>query len=106
MHGNAGTTLPLKQVVAENAADERATGARYRLVVLPSNFEVMGAGQFWNIRWSLIDIRANRVVWSTTIEGNRIIWWRTTEGAEPRAKGIVDKFMEALRAGGMVGGQG
>ena len=103
LYGNAGTVLPLKQVVAENAADERATGARYRLVVFPSNFEVMGAGQYWDIRWSLIDIATNRVVWTATIGGNRVIWWRTTEGAEPRAKGIVDKFMDELRKGGMVG---
>jgi hypothetical protein len=94
-------TVPIVETIFANATDERATQARYRLIVLPSTFSTRGAWQFWTIRWTLVDVGSGRIIWSTTTEGRRLIWINVEEGGEVRAKGIVDKFAAEFHNSGI-----
>lgn len=99
--GTSSTQIPVRGTILSNAADEHAVGARYRLIVFPTSFRPIGAGQSWEIRWSLIDTTNDRTIWTSLTHGHRVIWASTNEGADTRARNIVKAFMAELRTSGI-----
>ena len=101
--GYSGSDLiPVNQTIASNAADERATGARFRLIVFPANFSTQGAWQFYDVRWILIDAATGVRVWQNVYKTSHLTWWRNDEDSVNRAKGMLAKVMADLKGTGLL----
>lgn len=93
--------LPFEKVLAEKAGDEKASGARYRLVVFPKNFSTSGPWRYYQVVWNLYDIETNKKVWTYIYNGEALVWWRENENADKRAKKMVDTFIGELSKSGL-----
>lgn len=94
----ASAEIPINQVIAANARDEAALSARYRLIIFPQSTETQGAWFVYDIRWDLIDIKANRTVWTAKTHGSRLIMWTADEEPEGRAATIADSLLNAMKS--------
>lgn len=102
MRGSMQTSdqVPVNETVRSNLSDEALAGANYRLIIFPSNFEQMGAGQVYQIRFVLIDCATNKTVWQTFYVGKHLTWWKNDEGAQGRAKKLTDEIVAKMTAAG------
>lgn len=94
---NSGVQIPVRDVITQNANDEKAMGAQYRLIIFPSKMTLSGAWKFYDVRWEIVDIRTDKVVWATTSRGKHLNAWRNDEDPGPRAKTIVNGIVEEMR---------
>lgn len=88
--------VPVEQVVASNVADELAVGARYRLLVLPSSYNVYGSWQHYTLRWVLMDIKSGGMLWSHSYSGKHLMLWKPDENSVKRARKLVDGGLSEL----------
>ena len=96
--GQSSTTLPLRQVIVDTAAEEAQFGAQYRLIVVPAYFGIAGAWRFYTIRWSLVDSHTGRVVWDYSYTGKHMVMWKNSENAKARSQKILDALFAELHA--------
>ena len=92
--------IPVRQTIAANFADERAAGARFRLIEFPANFTNQGAWQYYDVRWELDDARTGVRLWTRTYSNTHLTWWRADEDSVHRARAMLDKVFDDLRASG------
>ena len=95
---NTGMSIPVRQTIVGNLADEQAFGADYRMVVFPSNLRLSGAWHFYDIEWEIRDARTGKVVWSTVSHGKHMNAVKNDEDPAERAGNFVRGFIEGLRA--------
>ena len=96
------TNVPVAETIIANLADERAMGARYRLIVFPSSYSLAGAWRFYEVRWMLMDIRTGRRVWSYLYKGKHMVMWRTNENSEARGRKLVNAAWSELQKAGLL----
>lgn len=94
--------VPVVETIMANRAAETAFGARYRLLVLPANFEMAGAWRFYTIRWILMDAEDNAILWRGDYKGKHLTMWRTNENAEGRGRKLMDGGIDLMRQGGVL----
>ena len=95
--GQSFQRAPVFETIGANLGREREFGARYRLIILPANFEQEGAWQTYDIRWLLMDVRSNAIVWTFMTHNRRLTLWRNDENSERRGRQILDRVFEDLR---------
>lgn len=94
--GLNSTYVPVELVMLRNRGQEREAGAKYRLLIFPSNYTVSGSWRFYEIRWELIEVRSGRRVWGYTYSGKHLVLWRSSENSKARSKKIVDALFAQL----------
>ncbi|MDX2277425.1 MAG: hypothetical protein NW206_18410 [Hyphomonadaceae bacterium] len=99
---SGSTSLPLREIVAENRAREQELSVNYRLLILPSDMTIQGAWQYFDVNWLLIDVQTEEVVWRTTLEGSRLVNWSIDENWQGRATEMVAGALEELSKSGLV----
>lgn len=95
-------SIPIGETIFRNLADETATGARYRLIVFPSNYRGEGVWQYYDIRWILLDTTVNREVWSYTSQNKKLTLWRSDEDSKGRARKTLDLVAAAMKEAGLL----
>jgi hypothetical protein len=98
----ASTEIPVDRVIAANAGDEAATGARYRLIIFPQATQAQGFWFNYDITWELIEIKTDRTVWTVQTHGERLALWTWDEEPEGRAAKIVDSLISQMRSAGIL----
>ena len=94
-------SIAIEEIIASRLGEEAEFGADFRLIIMPSQMNIYGATQSYEVAWELIDIRTGETVWSTTLSGNRTVWYRQDEDAEGRARTVVDGVIEEMAASGL-----
>jgi hypothetical protein len=94
--------VPIGEVVYSNLAAEREAGARYRMLILPSDYQSVGAWQYYTIRWIIQDIDSFQTVWSYEYSGRHLMLWKPDENAAKRGKKFIDNALTALTATGLL----
>ncbi|MFP2906716.1 hypothetical protein ACLESD_16975 [Pyxidicoccus sp. 3LFB2] len=102
--------VPVGVIVARNQLTEDVFGARYRLVIFPSelNFHMHPAGNVTityfedTILWRLLDATTGAVVWSATSRGSRNYPAGGDADSKQRAHLLVEAFIEQLRSQGLI----
>ena len=94
-------SIAVEEIIASRLGEEVEFGADFRLIIMPSQMNIYGATQSYEVAWELIDIRTGETVWSTTLSGNRTVWYRQDEDAEGRARTVVDGVIEEMAASGL-----
>ncbi|AYV47153.1 hypothetical protein CFHF_01365 [Caulobacter flavus] len=100
--GSYSGSVPVDAVVAGNTRAERQIGARYRLIIFPSDFRVLSAAQGYQIRWSLEEVATGRTVWTTVSNGSRTVWMSQEEDAAGRAGTITEGLMANMKQAGLL----
>jgi hypothetical protein len=90
--------VPVRRVITQNRATERAYGSDYRLIVFPVQTTVEPGWIQYDFRWTLEDTRTNRIVWSTTSRGRHA----RGEDSEELAKDIVDGLITQMDVSGLL----
>lgn len=93
----ASAEIPVEKVIAANAAEEAALGARYRLIIFPQATENQGTWFVYDVRWELVDIKTGRNVWVVKTHGGRLIMWHADEEPEGRAATLVDSLIKEMK---------
>lgn len=93
----ASSNIPVEKVIAANAADEAAIGARYRLIIFPQSTQAQGAWFAYEVSWELVDIATNKPVWTVKTQGRRLVMWTTDEQPEGRAATVLDAFFAEIK---------
>ena len=97
------TRVPLPEVVAANREREAEFGARYRLVVIPSEISRAGAAVTVRTRWDLYDPKTNRSVWTGRADTIQTFWGaNVNEGAEERAQKLVTGMVAEMKRVGLL----
>ena len=96
------TSVPVMGTIARNTAAEAASGAKYRLVVLPSYMSQWGDFRSLDVSWRLTDINTGRVIWAFTTTDRIYQWGRNDVNSRARAASLVKKAMAALRKYGLI----
>jgi hypothetical protein len=92
--------VPVNEVIASNAEDEKAFGPQCRLVVFPTSTTETGTGVIVQLRWLLSEVSSGKVIWSATSNTNNMNMWKFDEYPEERAFMLVDGLVkELLRVG-------
>jgi hypothetical protein len=99
---NGGMAVPIRQTIESNAYREKALGNDYRIVIFPRRIAPAGAWKNYEIRWDLIDVRTDRVVWSSISEGRHLTLWKADEEPHERAKVIVDSVIKEMKKGELI----
>ena len=97
-YGQSFDRIPIAETIVANHQRETEIGAQYRLIIIPANFSQEGAWQTYDIRWLLMDIPSNSLVWSFLTHNRRMTLWRSDENAERRGRALIDEVMADLRA--------
>lgn len=90
--------LPVDAVIRRNQPAEAALGAKYRLIIFPAAFNLYETAQSYEIRWMLVDVVTDRIVWRTSTLGSRTIWSSNDEDAEQRATTLVSGVIAEMAA--------
>ena len=92
--------VPVNEVIASNAEDEKAFGPQCRLVVFPVSTTQTSTGMSFQMRWILAEVESGKVLWSATSNTNNMNMWKADEYPEERAAMLVDGLVkELLRVG-------
>ncbi|HET6231099.1 MAG TPA: hypothetical protein VFE05_13580 [Longimicrobiaceae bacterium] len=94
--------IPVREVIARNAADEGRFAAPYRLIIFPMQTTQSGSWYYYDFRWTLQDAKTQRVVWSTTSRGRHLNWMRSDENSTKRAQVIVDGVIGEMVSSGLL----
>ena len=99
----AGTlNIPVGETVFDNLADEAAKGAKYRLIIIPSDYVLSGAWRFYKVRWILMDVHTNKRIWSYEYRGKHLVIWRTNENAVARSHKLIDAAWSEMKKAGLL----
>ncbi len=101
-YGAESREVPVMQTVAGNLSDERAVSARFRLIVFPQSYTLMGAWRYYDIRFVLMDALTNRRVMDYVYSGKHMVVMKNSENAAARSKKIIDKLFEQFKLAGLV----
>ena len=93
--------VPVHEVIHNNAQQERAFGARYRLIAFPANTLAAGAWRHYDFNWVLEDSGTGQLVWSTTSRSKHMNWVKNDEDSAERAKVLVDAVLEEMASSGL-----
>jgi hypothetical protein len=93
--------VPVNEVIASNAEDEKAFAPQCRLVVFPLDTTQTGTGVIFQMRWVLADIATQKVLWSATSTTNNMNMWKNDEYPEKRAFMLVDGLVKELQRVGV-----
>jgi hypothetical protein len=96
------TMIPVGDTVYANLADETAVGAKYRLIVFPTAYTLSGAWRFYEVRWTLMDVRTGRKVWSYLYSGKHLVLLRTNENAAKRGEKLIKAAFDDLGRAGLL----
>jgi len=99
---NKNVQVPVKDVILQNAANEVAAGANYRMIIFPSNMRLTGAVKFYDIKWEIYDAKSGQVVWTTISHGKNSTMWSTEENPDERAQIILEGFLNEIRANKLI----
>lgn len=99
---NSGMYIPIGQTIKDNLQDEKTFGARYRLVIFPTEVDFRGAWKFFDLRWVLYDTQTNKVVWETISHGKKNDFWSTNEDPQNRGGILAKGIMDALRKSNLI----
>lgn len=95
-----GTVMvPVGEIVQSNLGREQEFGAEFRLIIMPSQMNLYGATQSYEVNWSLVEIATGETVWSTTMRGDRTVWWSQDEDYQSRAETVVLGVIDQMVAG-------
>jgi hypothetical protein len=99
------TPIPVDAILSAHAEKEKAFGANYRLLILPSETTTYGTtdgitrvgleGGAYVVRWYLVDTASNRIVWQTEYSENNS--GHKNDRFEERAQNWVDGALEQMR---------
>lgn len=94
--------VPVAETIARNAAQEKAAGAAYRLILFPaasSRGGNAGSGfRAYAIRWDLVDVASGKRIWATASIGSHAdLFFSSETKPEDRTGAIVDGFMAELK---------
>lgn len=95
--------IPVYPTIEAHAAEEKALGAKYRLVVFPTesysqSIDVANSMRSYAIRWDLYDIADGRLVWSTHSVGSQAsLLFGSEQDPSYRTTLIVDGFIAELK---------
>jgi len=101
-YGDTSRSVPVGETVARNFDDEHASGARFRLLIFPSNFTTSGVWRFYDIRFQLMDTFLNKQLWEYVYSGKHMVMLKDSENAQARSKKILDHAFEELKAKGFL----
>jgi hypothetical protein len=93
--------IPVREVIAEKADDERAFGARYRLVMAPTNLDGTGVGYDTEVQYLLTDVKTGQVVWKATSKMDTVNWIKVDEQPVERAKMFVGGLIQEMMSAGL-----
>ncbi len=100
--GDDSRMIPVGQTIDQNLADERATQARYRLIIFPANFQSAGAWRFYDVRFTMMDTENNRPVLEYVYSGKHMVLLKNSENADARSKKILDAVFAELKRKGFL----
>ncbi len=100
--GEDSRSIPVSETIARNIEDERASKARFRLIVFPANFTLSGSWRFYDIRFILMDAATNKRLLEYTYSGQHLVMLRDSENAAARSKKILDAAFAELMAKGFL----
>jgi hypothetical protein len=87
-------SVAVATVVAANAGDEAATGARFRLIAFPTEIVRDYHEREFDVCWTLTDVRTGRQIWWTrTIDTKGLF----AKGLPSRAQSAISDLLAALR---------
>lgn len=89
--------LPLDAFVLKNQKDENSFGANFRLIIIPSQMTLQGAWKYYDVRWSLIDAKTNKIVWRAMSEGSHLTGMYNDENPDGRAQTILKELFLQLK---------
>lgn len=95
--GRVYETPPVVETIAANIEREKAAGARYRLLILPAEFELVGAWRYYTVRWIVMDTATDRIVWKREYKGRHLTVWRVNENAEGRGRKLTEGGLAMMR---------
>ncbi len=93
---------PVLQTIHDNASREQAVKARYRLLVLPANFELRGAWRYYTVRWIVMDAATDRILWRGDYKGSHLVMMRTNENSEGRGRKLVEGGLALMRSANLL----
>lgn len=94
--------LPIREAIIANQASEQATGACYRLLIIPANVMQNRASQTYEVRWVLMEVATGAQVWTLLTRSSRLTVWRNDENSEARVRDILDQVFADFRASGLI----
>lgn len=97
----ASERVPVREVIYYNQRQERAFGARYRLIAFPANTLAAGAWRHYDFNWALEDSNTQQVIWSTTSRSKHLNWVKNDEDSAERAKVLVDALLQEMESSGL-----
>src|ERR1700761_1127319 len=100
--GRQSGSVPVMQTIAGNLRDERAFGARFRLIVFPSSYTLSGAWRFYQIRFVVMDAVSNARLLNFVYSGKHLVMLKNSENAEARSKKILDQLFAQLDSTGLL----
>jgi hypothetical protein len=100
--GQSSTAVPVRAVIAANATQEAATGAKLRMVIFPSRYDVAGAWRFYDIRWLIYAVGSNKPVLDYTYHGKHLVMLKNSENATGRANKLLDAVFDEMKAKGLI----
>lgn len=98
--------VPVREVIHYNQAQERAFGARYRLIAFPADTMTAGAWLHYDFNWLLEDANTQQVIWSTTSRSKHMNWVKNDEDSAERAKVLVDALLREMTSSGLLAPSG
>jgi hypothetical protein len=89
--------IPVSQVIAGNAANERRFGADYRLIVFPAEVSHSEWGRGYTFTWMLYETQTHRRVWDTWSRTSQVSIMRLNEYglAERLVNGLIQQMSTA-----------
>ncbi len=95
-----GISVPVAEVIQDNASVESASGASHRLVMFPKLIHRYGDGPpIYEVNWDLIDVRTGRLNWSVTSSTMHGVWLHNDEKPVERAQLMVQGIIEQMKIG-------
>jgi hypothetical protein len=103
---NTSTRVPVDEVVIATREDEQFFGATHRLIVFPASVMMSNTGSNFDIRWTLIDSKSNKVSWSTASFSSHAKWFLGDENPTGRATEFVNGLVGELRKAHVISNRG
>ena len=95
-------SIPVQETILGNANQEQEFGAKYRMIVFPTEMSTSNMSNIYVIRWDLVDLNTGEIMWSITSRGTHMKMWKNDEAPEARAKTIVDGFVNEMMKSNML----
>jgi hypothetical protein len=89
--------VPVNEVIASNAEDEKVFNPQTRLVVFPVDTVQTSTGVRIHVRWILAEAASGKVLWSAVSTTDNMNMWKADEYPEKRAFMLVDGLVKELQ---------